>query len=417
MEEIILIKLGEIVLKGLNRRSFEDTLIKNLRNRLSKAGKFNIKIAQSTITAEPQDAECDMEIACEIVGKTFGIAAYSRACKAEKNIGDIQRTAAEYLAQELEDAESFKVEAKRSDKKFELKSPQICELTGGYILEKYPHLRVDVRKPDITVTVEVRDFCAYIRGEAIKGAGGIPVGTGGKAAILISGGIDSPVAAYTMAKRGVELTAVHFASPPYTSQRAEEKVCRLLEIVSGYAGRMNMYTVPFTEIQEQIKDNDKATDDEKKKIQELNDTIEQEKLKLSQLRTEQISIKNIISETSKEISGNNKEWTVLKATLATLASDTLELLGSKLLSVGKDIIQTGEQFSSSMSEVAAISGATAEELQRLEEEHPEYRKNYSPTLRVGGKALDSFRKVKHEDRMLSLSNAFSFDYCIHSYTF
>ena len=254
MEEIILIKLGEIVLKGLNRRSFEDTLIKNLRNRLSKAGKFNIKIAQSTITAEPQDAECDMELACEIVGKTFGIAAYSRACKAEKNIGDIQRTAAEYLAQELEDAESFKVEAKRSDKKFELKSPQICELTGGYILEKYPHLRVDVRKPDITVTVEVRDFCAYIRGEAIKGAGGIPVGTGGKAAILISGGIDSPVAAYTMAKRGVELTAVHFASPPYTSQRAEEKVCRLLEIVSGYAGRMNMYTVPFTEIQEQIKE-------------------------------------------------------------------------------------------------------------------------------------------------------------------
>lgn len=254
MEEIILIKLGEIVLKGLNRRSFEDTLIKNLKNRLSKAGKFNIKIAQSTITAEPQDAECDMELACEIVGKTFGIAAYSRACKAEKNIGDIQRTAAEYLAQELEDAESFKVEAKRSDKKFELKSPQICELTGGYILEKYPHLRVDVRKPDITVTVEVRDFCAYIRGEAIKGAGGIPVGTGGKAAILISGGIDSPVAAYTMAKRGVELTAVHFASPPYTSQRAEEKVCRLLEIVSGYAGRMNMYTVPFTEIQEQIKE-------------------------------------------------------------------------------------------------------------------------------------------------------------------
>jgi len=254
MEEIILIKLGEIVLKGLNRRSFEDTLIKNLRNRISKAGKFNIKIAQSTITAEPQDAECDMELACEIVGKTFGIAAYSRACKAEKNIGDIQRTAAEYLAQELEDAESFKVEAKRSDKKFELKSPQICELTGGYILEKYPHLRVDVRKPDITVTVEVRDFCAYIRGEAIKGAGGIPVGTGGKAAILISGGIDSPVAAYTMAKRGVELTAVHFASPPYTSQRAEEKVCRLLEIVSGYAGRMNMYTVPFTEIQEQIKE-------------------------------------------------------------------------------------------------------------------------------------------------------------------
>ncbi len=254
MEEIILIKLGEIVLKGLNRRSFEEVLIKNLRNRLTKAGSFRIKTAQSTIAVEPQDGSCDMELACEIVGKTFGIAAYSRACKAEKNIENIQKTAAEYLAQELEDAESFKVEAKRSDKKFALKSPQICELTGGYILEKFPHLKVDVRNPDIVVTVEVRDFCAYIRGGVIKGAGGIPVGTGGKAVVLISGGIDSPVAAYTMSKRGVELTAVHFASPPYTSQRAEEKVCKLLKTVSEYAGRMNMYTVPFTEIQEQIKE-------------------------------------------------------------------------------------------------------------------------------------------------------------------
>ena len=254
MKEIILIKLGEIVLKGLNKRNFEEALIRNLRKRLSKAGEFDIKIAQSTIRVTPHDEDCDMEQVCDIVGKTFGISAYSRACIAEKNIDDIQKKAAEYLREQLQEAQTFKVEAKRSDKKFPLKSPQICEQTGGYILKHFPHLKVDVRNPDITVTVEVRDFNAYVRGGVIRGAGGIPVGTGGKAVLLISGGIDSPVAGYMMAKRGLELTAVHFASPPYTSQRAEDKVQRLLKIVSQYAGRMIMYTVPFTEIQEQIKE-------------------------------------------------------------------------------------------------------------------------------------------------------------------
>lgn len=254
MEEIILIKVGEIVLKGLNKRAFEDVLLKNLRKRLYKAGNFEIKIAQSTISVSPKDNSADIELASEIVGKTFGIATYSRACKADKDIDDIQQKAVEYLEEALEDAKTFKVEARRSDKKFPMTSPQISAQVGGYILEKFPHLKVDVKNPEITVTVEVRDFCAYVRGGVLKGAGGIPVGTGGKAAILISGGIDSPVAAYMMAKRGVELTAVHFASPPYTSQRAEEKVHRLLEIVSQYSGRMTMYTVPFTEIQEQIRD-------------------------------------------------------------------------------------------------------------------------------------------------------------------
>ncbi len=254
MKEIILIKLGEIVLKGLNRKNFEDTLIKNLRNRLTKAGRFEIKIAQSTIRVTPCDDSCDMEKACELVGKTFGITAYSRACVAEKTLEDIQQKSVEYLSEQLEEAQTFKVEAKRSDKKFPLKSPEICEQVGGYILEHFPHLQVDVRNPEITVTVEVRDFGAYVRGGVVKGAGGIPVGTGGKAVILISGGIDSPVAGYMMAKRGLELTAVHFASPPYTSQRAEEKVQRLLAIVSQYAGKITMYTVPFTEIQEQIKE-------------------------------------------------------------------------------------------------------------------------------------------------------------------
>lgn len=254
MEEIILIKVGEIVLKGLNRRTFEDVLLKNLRKRLHKAGQFEIKIAQSTISVKPKGENADMELASEIVGKTFGIATFSRACVAKKDIEDIQQKAVEYLEEELEDAKTFKVEARRSDKKFPLKSPQICEQVGGYILEHFPHLKVDVKNPELVVTVEVRDFCAYVRGGVVKGVGGIPVGTGGKAGILISGGIDSPVAAFMMAKRGVELTAIHFASPPYTSQRAEEKVCKLLEIVSEYSGRMTMYTVPFTEIQEQIRE-------------------------------------------------------------------------------------------------------------------------------------------------------------------
>lgn len=254
MEEIILAKVGEIVLKGLNRRSFESVLIKNLKRRLSNIGKFEIKMAQSTIYIRALDEFADMEQAENIVGKTFGIATYSMACVSQKDMDDICKKAVSYLTDELEDAKTFKVEARRSDKRFPLNSPQISAQLGGYILERFPHLKVDVRNPELKVTVEVRDFAAYIRGGVKQGAGGIPVGTGGRAAILISGGIDSPVAAHMMAKRGISLTAIHFASPPYTSQRAEEKVCKLLDIVSEYSGRMTMYTVPFTKIQEKIKE-------------------------------------------------------------------------------------------------------------------------------------------------------------------
>ena len=244
-QELILIKVGEIALKGLNRRTFEDVLMKNIKRHLAPLGKFEVRSAQSTIYVRPLEEGVDLDDACERVGKVFGIAAYSRACMAKKDMDDINRTAAEYLKEALEEASTFKVEAKRSDKAFPLKSPAICAETGGYLLERFPNL-------DITVTVEIRDFGAYVRGEAERGAGGIPVGTGGKAAVLISGGIDSPVAAWMMAKRGVELTAVHFASPPYTSERAEEKVKELLARVSEYSGRMRLFTVPFTKIQETI---------------------------------------------------------------------------------------------------------------------------------------------------------------------
>ena len=252
-KELILIKVGELALKGLNRRTFEDVLMKNLRRRLAPLGRFEVRAAQSTITVTPLDADADLHKAAQRVAQVFGIAAFSRAGMCEKDLEDIQRTAAEYLAPQLEQVSSFKVEAKRSDKSFPLKSPAICEQVGGYLLDRFPHLHVDVHQPELTVMVEVRDFGAYVHGQALRGAGGIPVGTGGKAAVLISGGIDSPVAAWMMAKRGLELHAVHFASPPYTSERAEDKVHRLLRQVAAYIGRIALHTVPFTHIQEEIR--------------------------------------------------------------------------------------------------------------------------------------------------------------------
>lgn len=255
MKEIILIKNGELALKGLNRRTFEDMLVKNLRRRLESVGKFKFTIAQSTIVAEPENETIDLDEAVERISKVFGIAGFSRAAAVEKDMEVILKSAEEYLAPQLLTVRSFKVEAKRSDKKFPLQSPEICRETGGYLLRKFPHLEVDVHNPDMVVTVEVRDGYAYIHGKQIKGAGGMPTGSAGKAALLISGGIDSPVAGYMMAKRGLELMAVHFASPPYTSERAEQKVHSLLRQVSKYSGRIALWVVPFTETQEMIKDN------------------------------------------------------------------------------------------------------------------------------------------------------------------
>lgn len=254
MKEIILLKDGEIVLKGLNRRTFEDVLKKNIKHALSPLGSFEIRSAQSIIYVKPLSDDIDLDEACLKISRVFGIVSYSRAaiCE-EKTLESIMATAPVYLEKELKAAKTFKVEARRSDKRFPYKSPEICAELGGVILDKFPHLSVDVHNPDLIVNVEVRDFGAYVHGAALRGAGGIPVGTSGNAAILISGGIDSPIAAYMMAKRGLKLTAIHFASPPYTSKRAEDKVVRLLRRVSHYAGKMTMYTVPFTKIQETIK--------------------------------------------------------------------------------------------------------------------------------------------------------------------
>ena len=215
MERIILLKLGEIALKGLNRRSFEEKLMSNIRRRISAFGNFNLRSAQSTIyircTAGEEDA---IDRAFEACKDIFGIVSLSLAAECEKNYDSIRETALAFLGDSLSFAQSFKVDAKRSDKRFPMNSPEIMRTLGGDILSKYPHLEVDVHNPEMTVTVEVRDFAAYVHGEKVPGAGGMPVGSAGRGTLLLSGGIDSPVAAWMMGKRGLEMIAVHFESPP-----------------------------------------------------------------------------------------------------------------------------------------------------------------------------------------------------------
>ena len=251
--EILLIKNGELALKGLNRGTFENVLMKNIRYALQPVGRCTLRKAQSAIFAEPQDEGFDMDRACDRVSRVFGIAAFSRARVMEKSFDSIMEAAVDFLHDELSSASTFKVDARRSDKTFPLTSPEICVEAGAYILERYPHLKVDVHNPQLLVVVEIRDFGAYVHGAQLEGAGGMPVGTGGHAGLLISGGIDSPVAGYMMAKRGIKLHGIHFVSPPYTSERAEMKVISLMEQLSLYAGRMELCIVPFTRIQEEIK--------------------------------------------------------------------------------------------------------------------------------------------------------------------
>ena len=251
MKEILLLKLGEIVLKGLNRRAFEDRLMRNVRAALKCAGDFDMKKGQSTLLITPGE-NFDLPRAIEAAKKVFGIASVVPAAPCEKNFDAICEMAVSYLGDQLKNAKTFKCEAKRADKKFPMQSPELCRELGGYILSKYPHLKVDVKNPELTVTAEVRDFAAYVHGGRIVGAGGMPVGSNGKATLLLSGGIDSPVAGFMVTKRGVALEAVHFFSPPYTSERAKEKVIDLAKIIAQYSGPFTLHIVPFTEPQLEI---------------------------------------------------------------------------------------------------------------------------------------------------------------------
>ena len=255
MNEIFLLKLGEIVLKGANRFSFENKLKGNIRRRMRHFGEFDVYIRQSTVYVEPKNDDCDVEGAWEACGTIFGISSMCRCRPAEKTMDAIFNAVMDYLGDELAVQKSFKVESKRSDKSFPLGSIQISQEIGGRIAEALPDLKVDVHNPSYIVNVEIRDYAAYIHGPAVPGAGGLPTGMGGRGAVLLSGGIDSPVAGHMMAKRGVEIECIHFFSYPYTSERAKEKVLELARLMTKYCGRMTVDIVGFTEIQEAIRDN------------------------------------------------------------------------------------------------------------------------------------------------------------------
>lgn len=253
MKEILLCKYGEIILKGANRRYFEDMLERQLKRKARLHGNFNIYRAQSTVYVEPADESADLDGMLEDACRVFGIISIARAAVCEKSMEAICETVRRYVPPSLAGKKSFKVEAKRSDKRFPFDSMQIAAEAGGAVLSAVPGIRVDVHHPEVTVRVEVREYAAYVHAGSIKGAGGMPVGTNGRGMLLLSGGIDSPVAGYMLAKRGMVIEAIHFESAPYTSPMALEKVLRLARLVSAYNNdEMIVHIVSLTHIQEEL---------------------------------------------------------------------------------------------------------------------------------------------------------------------
>ena len=254
MKELILAYQGEMTLKGLNRGKFEARLAKTIRWRLEPLGKFKVYQAQSTVFIEPKEDGLDMDEAFRRVSHVFGIVKLSRAVECPKDFAAICETAEAYLGETLRGIRTFKVEAKRADKTYPMKSPEICRELGAYLLDKHHHLRVDVHNPQLEIMVEIRDYAAYVHGPKVEAAGGLPVGCGGTAVTLLSGGIDSPVSTYMIAKRGVHMIPVHFFSFPYTSELAKQKVLDLAKELTAYCGRLTVEVVPFTHIQTEIRD-------------------------------------------------------------------------------------------------------------------------------------------------------------------
>lgn len=252
MQEVILVRYGEIILKGLNRKAFEDKLVRNIKKALRNE-RYKIWRSQARIYIEPfEGEELNTRQIIEKLVKVFGIVSVSPAYKVNSDMGSIYK-AVESCLHDIPDSKTFKVESKRGDKNFPLTSPEICREVGGFILEKNGNLKVDVINPQVTISIEVREN-AYVYSKIIPSFGGMPTGTNGKAMLLISGGIDSPVAGWMIGKRGVEIDAVHFCSPPYTGPKAREKVIDLCKIVSSYTGKMNLHIVPFTDIQLELRD-------------------------------------------------------------------------------------------------------------------------------------------------------------------
>ena len=253
MNEMILLKLGELVLKGLNRRSFEDKLQANICRRLRPLGQFRVYTRQSTTYVEPMDDSCDMDGAWEALKKVFGVVGLSRARACDKDKDAILAATREYLGDRLAAASTFKVETKRADKSFPMTSIQLSQYVGGELDDLYPDLKVDVHHPELTVHIEIRDYAAFVHADPDPGAGGLPVGINGRAVSLLSGGIDSPVASWMIAKRGVALEMVHFYSYPYTSPEAKDKVLELARLLTPWTGRLTVHVVPFTAIQEELR--------------------------------------------------------------------------------------------------------------------------------------------------------------------
>ena len=253
MNDMILLKQGEIVLKGLNRRYFEDKLISNAKRRLAAYGKFDVSATQSTVYIEPQSDECDMDGALEAMTKVFGVVGVTRALACEKDKDAMFEAAKAYLADDLRAAKSFKVESKRSDKSFPMTSIELSQYVGNLLSDAFPDIAVDVHDPELVVSLEVREKAAYVHAKSLPGAGGLPVGANGRAVTLLSGGIDSPVSSYMIARRGIHLIPVHFFSFPYTSEQAKQKVLDLAKILTDYCGRLTVEIVPFTHIQEEIR--------------------------------------------------------------------------------------------------------------------------------------------------------------------
>ena len=254
IKEVILCKYGEIVLKGANCVTFESALLKEIKKRMAQFGAFKVRYMQSTLYIEPQSDDCDMDSAYEAAKKVFGIVGVSRAAVCEKNMESIMALAKAYLPDKLRGVRTFKVDAKRSDKKFPLKSPEIMAEVGGLVLSLVRGIKVDVHNPDVVVAVEVRDEYAYVRAGQEKGAGGLPIRTAGRGLLLLSGGIDSPVAGCMMAKRGMEIEALHFESFPYTSERAKEKVMELAQEMCEFCSKIHVHTISLTHVQEEIRD-------------------------------------------------------------------------------------------------------------------------------------------------------------------
>ena len=255
MKEILLLKYGEVVLKGANKSVFENAMVRDIKRKVADCGNFSVSRCQSTVFVEPCDEFADIDAALDACKKVFGIVSICRAAVCDKDMDSILKTVREYIPDCLTGCKTFKADAKRSDKKFPLKSPQIAAEVGGVVLSEVRGIRVDVKNPDIVVMVEIRETAAYVHAGKIRGAGGMPQGSSGRGLLLLSGGIDSPVAGYMMAKRGVEIEALHFESFPYTSERAREKVFELARILSGYTSCIKVHVISLTKIQEELKNN------------------------------------------------------------------------------------------------------------------------------------------------------------------